>query len=143
MNSEWQSMKLCQAAAFAILSTLFFGCAVEGQPYQAAAITPAKSAVYIYRPYSVLGGVLEFPVTCGDASMSLGPGGYHRLIVDPGPVRCSAHTEVTSAVEFEARAGGSYYIRESLRFGVIEPHVHLELKSGDESEDEIRKCTEQ
>lgn len=136
-------MKLRHAAAFALLSTLFVGCSVEGHSYETAAIPPAKSVVYVYRPYNVFGGVLEYPVSCGDASMSLGPGGYHRLIVDPRHLRCSAHTEVTSAVEFEAEAGQSYYIRESLRFGVIEPHVHLELKSTDEGEDEIRKCAEQ
>jgi hypothetical protein len=76
-------------------------------------------------------------------STSLGPGGYHRLVVDPGHLRCGAHTEVTTAVEFDAKAGESYYIRESLWPGVIVPHVHLELTSTDEAEDEIRGCAEQ
>ncbi len=140
---EEQSMKLRHAVAFALLSTLFVGCAVEGHSYERAAVAPAKSAVYVYRPYNVFGSVVEDPVSCGHQSMSLGPGGYHRLVVDPGHLRCSAHTEVTTAVEFDAKAGESYYIRESLGPGVIVPHVHLDLTSTDEAEDEIRGCAEQ
>ena len=136
-------MRLRRIAAFALLSTLFVGCAVEGRPYEMTAVAPAKSAVYIYRPYGVVGSVVEPPVSCGDQSTSLGPGGYHRLVVDPGHLRCSVHTEVTTAVEFEGKAGESYYIRESIGPGVIVPHVHLDLKSADEAEDEIRKCAEQ
>ncbi len=86
-------MKLRHAAAFALLSTLLVGCAVEGRPYEMTAVAPAKSAVYIYRPYGVVGSVVEPPVSCGDQSTSLGPGGYHRLVVDPGHLRCSVHTE--------------------------------------------------
>ncbi len=97
-------MKLCHAAEIALLSTLFVGCAVEGHSFQTAAISPAKSAVYIYRPYSIIGGALKFPVSCGDHSTLLGPGGYNRLVVDPGHLRCSAHSEVTAAVEFDANA---------------------------------------
>jgi hypothetical protein len=136
-------MKLRHAAALALLATLFVGCAVEGSSYEMAAIVPAKSAAYIYRPYNIFGGVLEYPVNCDDHSTSLGPGGYHRLVVDPGHLRCSVHTEVTTAIEFEAKAGENYYIRESLWPGLIRPHVHLDLKSADEAEREIRKCAEQ
>ncbi len=138
-------MRLCDrwTAALGLLSTLFVGCAVEGRPYEMTAVAPAKSAVFIYRPYNVFGSVVEDPVSCGDQSTSLGPGGYHRLVVDPGHLRCSVHTEVTTAVEFEAKAGESYYIRESIWPGVIVPHVHLDLTSTDEAEDEIRGCAEQ
>ena len=127
----------------ALLSTLFVGCAVEGNSYEAPAIAPAKSAVSIYRPYNVFGAVAEYPVSCADHSTSLGPGGYHQFIVDPGYLRCSVHTEVTTAVEFNAKAGENYYIRESIWPGVIRPHVHLDLKSADEAEGEIRKCAQQ
>lgn len=136
-------MNLHRAAAFALLATLFVGCSVEGNSYEKAAVTPTKSAVYIYRPYNFIGSVVEDPVSCGDQVVSLGPGGYHRLVVDPGHLRCSVHTEVTTAVEFEARAGESYYIRESLWLGAIVPHVHLDLKNADEAQDEIRECAEQ
>ncbi len=137
-------MRLCDGwtAALGLISILFVGCAVEGRSYEMAAVAPAKSAAYMYRPYSVVGSVVEPPVSCGDQSTSLGPGGYHRLVVDPGHLRCSVHTE-TTAVEFDAKAGESYYIRESLGFGMIVPHVHLDLMSADEAEDEIRVCAEQ
>jgi hypothetical protein len=130
-------------AALVLLSTLFVGCSVEGRSYETTAVPPARSAVYIYRPYNVFGGVVEYPVSCGDQSTSLGPCGYHRLIIDPGHLRCSVHTEVTTAVEFETTAGENYYIRESIWPGVIRPHVHLDLKNADEAEGEIRKCAEQ
>ncbi len=96
-------MNLCHAAAFALLSTLFVGCAVEGRSYEMAAVAPAKSAVYIYRPYSVVGSVVEPPVSCGDQSTSLGPGGYHRLVVDPGHL---VHLELTSTDEAEDEIRG-------------------------------------
>jgi len=129
--------------AIALLSTVFVGCSVEGRSYETAEVPSARSAVYIYRPYNVFGGVVEYPVSCGDQSTSLGPGGYHRLVMDPGHLRCSVHTEVTTAVEFDTTAGKNYYIRESIWPGVIRPHVHLDLKSPDEAEGEIRKCAEQ
>jgi len=132
-----------QLTALALLSTVFVGCAVKGQSYETTAAAPTESTVYIYRPYNVFGGVVKFPVSCGDQSTSLGPGGYHRLVIDPGHLRCSVHTEVTTAVEFEASAGEKYYIRESIWPGVILPHVHLDQKSADEADGEIRKCAEQ
>ena len=136
-------MKSRYVVALTLLSTLFAGCAVEGSSYEPAAAVPAKSTVYIYRPYNVFGGVVEFPVSCGDQSTSLGPGGYHPLVIDPGHLRCSVHTEVTTAVEFETKAGENYYVRESIWPGVIRPHVHLDLKSADEAKGEIRKCAQQ
>jgi hypothetical protein len=132
-----------QITALALLSTVFVGCAVKGHSYETIAAPPAKSSVYIYRPYNVFGGVVEYPISCADQSTSLGPGGYRRLVVDPGHLRCSVHTEVTTAVELEARAGENYYIRESIWPGVIRPHVHLDQKSAEEADGEIRKCAEQ
>jgi hypothetical protein len=126
-----------------LLSIVFVGCAVKGHSYETTAAAPTKSAVYIYRPYNVFGGLVQFPISCEDQSTSLGPGGYHRMVIDPGHLRCSAHTEVTTAVDFETKAGENYYIRESIWPGVILPHVHLDQKGGEEAEGEIRKCAEQ
>jgi hypothetical protein len=84
-------MKLRHAAAFALLSTLFVGCAVEGRSYERAAVAPAKSAVYVYRPYNVFGSVVEDPVSCGDQStrfcLSRIPRGSYRSQSLDGPSR--------------------------------------------------------
>jgi hypothetical protein len=137
-------LNLRHVAALTLLSTLLVGCAVEGRSYEATAAAPTKSAVYIYRPYNVFGGVVEYIRLAAETNpLRLGPGGYRRLVIDPGHLRCSVHTEVTTAVEFETKAGENYYIRESIWLGVLRPHVHLDLKSAEEAEGEIRNCAQQ
>ncbi len=82
-------------------------------------------------------------VNCGDASIGLGPGGFHKFILDPGTVYCSVHTEVTRWVPVEAKAGQTYYIRESLWFGLVVAEAHLEPKESEEGAAEIQECKEQ
>ena len=122
---------------------LFAGCAVQGADYEAVPVAPAKSAIYLYRPYNVLGSGLSPVVNCGDGAIGLGPGGFHKFTVDPGPVHCSVHTEVTTSLDIDAKASQTYYVRESIWPGFILAHVHLDRKDPEDATSEIQECKEQ
>jgi hypothetical protein len=151
--------KLIRAAMLALLPAgILTGCSsgVEGPSYEKATVAPAKSAIYLYRPQDhapsiVLTPLVPLvsarptlpPVNCGDNSIALGPGGYHRFLVEPGPIRCSVYTEVSSSVEFEAKAGESYYVKESLHSGVARVRMVLTFTSPEDAQAEIANCKEQ
>jgi hypothetical protein len=130
-------------SAVVILAVLLAGCAVQGPDYENTPASPAKSAIYLYRPYHSFAGGASPVVNCGDGAVGLGPGGFHRFTLDPGPVHCSVHTEVTTSIDVDAKAGQTYYIRESLWIGFIVPHVHLDPENPEEASAEIQECKEQ
>jgi hypothetical protein len=127
----------------AMLMVACAGCAVQGSAYQPALPPSAKSAVYLYRPYRVIGVGVSPSVNCGDYSSALGPGGFHRFTVDPGTLHCDAHTEVTTSIDTDVKPGQSYYIDESLSIGWLQPRVHLDAKTPEEAASEIQECKEQ
>jgi len=129
--------------AIVILMAACAGCAVQGAAYQPAPPSSAKGAVYLYRPYRVIGVGVSPAVNCGDYSSVLGPGGFHRFTIDSGPLHCDAHTEVTTAIDIDVKAGQSYYIEESLSIGWLQPRVHLDAKTPEEAAAEIQECKEQ
>jgi hypothetical protein len=126
-----------------LVMALAIGCAVQGPDYQSTPVAATKSAIYLYRPYHSFGSGLSPSVNCGDASIALGPGGFHKVTLEPGPVHCSVHTEVKTSIDLDARAGQTYYIRESLWIGFIVAHLHLDPKDSEEAASEIQDCKEQ
>ncbi|HVN64215.1 MAG TPA: hypothetical protein VMT58_06230 [Candidatus Binataceae bacterium] len=75
--------------------------------------------------------------------MHLGPGGYHRFVVEPGLIRCSVYTEGMSSVELQAKPGEAYYVKESIHSGVAQARLQLESVSLKDAQGEIEKCKEQ
>jgi hypothetical protein len=134
---------------FALLALLvaLVGCGEQGPngpSYQLDQTPLAHSVVYLYRPYSVVGVVLLVPVHCGDDSVALKPGTYHKFTVDPGQLDCSATTGGKSAVDIDAKAGQTYFIRQSiLTWFVLVPDTYLVLKTAEEAQPEIEQCKEQ
>jgi hypothetical protein len=104
---------------------------------------PAKSVVYLYRPYSLPGVALLVPVHCGDDSVALKLGDYHKFIVNPGPLDCRATTAGNPTVDIDAQAGRAYFIRQSISAWLIVAHTQLVLRSAEEAQAEIEKCNEQ
>jgi hypothetical protein len=83
---------------------------------------------------------LRPPVTCGDDTARIGPGGYHAFIVPAGDVACRiAGGETTDEVAITAEPR-VYYIREEIGWGVLTGHPHLNPIDSDASHDEIRSC---
>jgi hypothetical protein len=127
--------RIAAAGGLAVLC----GCA-SGPAYQAAEVPPAKAVVYVYRPFSMLGGAIQPTVTCGSEGVSLAPGGYHAYVVEPGAVTCGASTEASDAVEVKAVAGEPSYVKEEIGVGVFAGHPHLYLVEASRAESEIAKC---
>jgi hypothetical protein len=122
------------------LAAIVAGCAVTGQPFQRETALPGQAEIYIYRPYNYAGSLLRPPVVCGDSVARLGPGGYQVFKVQPGTVTCHTETETADEVEFDARAGGVYYLKEDIGWGFSIGHPHLYPMDSDKAMSEIQNC---
>ncbi len=122
-------------------AALFYGCAVQGSPFDKVTAPPAESVIYVYRPYHYAASLLRPPVTCGEDTARIGPGGYHAFIIPAGEkTECSVQwTETSDQVEID---GGKhvYYIREEIGWGVRTGHPHLNPVDADQAKSEIQQC---
>jgi hypothetical protein len=123
----------------AALMAALAGCAVQGAPFKKASAPPQHAVIYVYRPYSYAGSLLRPPVTCGDETARIGPGGYHAFIVAAGKVTCDVPGEAGDAVELDAEPR-VYYIREAIGWGVLSGHPHLDPIDTDQAQTEIQRC---
>lgn len=116
------------------------GCAVRGRPFERAYAPPGHATIYVYRPYSYAGSLLRPPVTCGEDTARIGPGGYHAFAVPAGQiVVCSVQGETTDEVEIHTEPR-LYYLREEIGWGVLSGHPHLNPMDADKAQDEIQTC---
>ena len=122
-------------------AALLYGCAVGGSPFDKLGVPPAKSVIYVYRPYHYAASLLRPPVTCGGDTARIGPGGYHAFIVPAGEnTECSVQwTETSDQVEIDG-AKRVYYIREEIGWGVMTGHPHLNPVDADQAKSEIQRC---
>ena len=138
------SIPIESAAGLLFLVLLCGGCAVQGPAYEEAAAPPAKSVVYLYRPYNYgFGAGVSPSISCGANSITLHAGGFKKLVIDPQKLTCTASTESISMVEIDGQPGQEYYIRESMGLGVTLAHPHLVLEDKATAQAEIRDCKEQ
>lgn len=124
------------------VATIAAGCAVQGPPFQKASAPPGHAIIYVYRPYHYEGSLLRPPVTCGDDTARIGPGGYHVFIEPVGKIDCSVPSmsnEGADETEIDADAR-VYYIREEIGWGVMTGHPRLEPVDSDKAHDEIQSC---
>jgi uncharacterized protein DUF2846 len=135
-----------KAAIIAVLAGLLLaGCAVQGPDYEHVAPQQNKAGVYVYRTYPTagFGSGVQAAVNCGDNSITLGPGGYHRFSVEPGEVLCSTHTENSAQVQLNAKAGEDYYVRQWFSMGFVMAHVYLEQVEPDAAQQDLQTCKRQ
>jgi hypothetical protein len=122
-------------------SVLAVGCAVQGSPFNKTSVPPGESVIYVYRPYHYGSSLLRPPVTCGEDTARIGPGGYHVFIVPAGErTECTVQwTETSDQVDIDGDKR-VYYIREEIGWGVRTGHPHLNPVDGDEANSEIQRC---
>ena len=128
------------AARIFLIAAVAAGCAVQGAPFQRVQAPPRNATIYVYRPYHYEGSLLRPPVTCGDDTARIGPGGYHAFIVPVGRIVCSVpggESRDETAIDAEARV---YYVREDLGWGVLTGHPHLDPIDDDTAHNEIQRC---
>ncbi|HUO06188.1 MAG TPA: hypothetical protein VMU16_13405 [Candidatus Binataceae bacterium] len=144
-------MNFRHAIVFAIAAISAGGCSTGA--FQGPPVPPDKSVVYLYRTHDHIPNEMLMPlvpkftppaslppVICGDSSIRLVPGGYHRFVVNPGEMKCSAHTEVTSSVSISAKPGETYYVKESLNSGFTQVRVNLELVDPADAQADLINC---
>ncbi|HKV56577.1 MAG TPA: hypothetical protein VJN94_18220 [Candidatus Binataceae bacterium] len=117
------------------------GCAVEGQPFSKTAPPPGNATIYVYRPYHYGGSLLRPPVTCGEDTARIGPGGYHAFVVPGGQkIECTVQGgETADQIELNGDAR-VYYIREEFGWGLWTGHPHLNPIDSDQANFEIQQC---
>ncbi|HYB91371.1 MAG TPA: hypothetical protein VEC38_10025 [Candidatus Binataceae bacterium] len=115
------------------------GCAVQGRQFEKAVARPDQAVIYVYRPYHYGSSLLAPPVTCGEETARIGPGGYHAFVVPAGKVTCAVQTETADEVNVEG-ATGAYYIREEFNWGALMGHPHLNPVDSDGAQTEIQTC---
>jgi hypothetical protein len=134
MIRRLELLLLCAAPFFAN------ACAVQGQPFERASVPPADAVIYVYRPYSYGGSALRPPVTCGDETARIGPGGYHAFIVPAEKTTCTIESsEATDEAEIDP-APRVHYLREVIGWGILTGHPRLDPIDGDQAQAEIQKC---
>jgi hypothetical protein len=119
------------------------GCGVQGEAYEPLPVPAAKSVIYIYRPYSVAGSSSAPMITCGHESIELQPGGYHVFIEDGGPISCTTSTDASPVLQFDARAGGEYYIKEVIVSPLVDARARFSLVNTPTARREIAECRQQ
>jgi hypothetical protein len=115
------------------------GCAVQGAPFEKAALQPKDQVIYVYRPYSYFGSLVRPAVTCGEETARIGPGGYHAFVVPQGKLMCSVETEAADEVEIPADPR-VHYLREEIGWGATIGHPHLNPVDHDLAQSEIQSC---
>ena len=113
------------------------GCAVQGAAFEKAPLKSDQQVVYVYRPYSYFGSLLKPPVTCGEETARIGPGGYHAFVIPAGKQLCSVETETADEVEIPADPR-VHYIREEFGWGTMIGHPHLNPIDHDVAQTEIQ-----
>jgi hypothetical protein len=116
------------------------GCGANGDPYQALPVPASKSAIYIYRPYTVLSAEAAPMITCGHESIELYPGGYYSFIEESGPITCGVATDASAVRNFDAPPGEEYFIREDVASALQGGRTQLTVVSSAVGQDEIANC---
>jgi hypothetical protein len=127
------------AFAGCMVGCVLAGCAVQGSPFERAASSPGHAVIYVYRPYTYGSSLLKPPVTCGEETARIGPGGYYAFVVPVGKTVCSVETETQDEVEINAEPR-TYYIKEEFGWGVLTGHPHLDPMDTDVAQTEIHGC---
>jgi hypothetical protein len=120
---------------------LIAGCAVEGKPYTASTEVPSDHAmIFVYRPYKFTSVSEDVNVTCGHSGQSIGAGGYHGFIDDPGQIRCYTISDPSSEIKIEAKPHETYFVRVDMVAGFPHPNPVLSLVEAGTAQPEISNC---
>lgn len=113
----------------------------EGPKFTPESMRPPDSAiVYIYRHHA-LGE--SYIVSANDVPLAPLPNeGYFEFRASPGQVEFSAKMGLVprTSVTLDAKAGETYYVKATIRGGILIEHPNLEVVSNDMGAREILEC---
>lgn len=128
---------------------LMMGCAtprqwvspIEGNGSMVDTCPQEKACVYVIRPASI-GGLMHFIVKDNDVMIGeTGPQSYLAWQRDPGYLEISSLSENTANLGgFEAQAGKSYYVLQSVKMGILTARSSLALISKEQAQEYMKKC---
>jgi hypothetical protein len=126
-------------------TTLLSGCATlpkSATPYTPdTTATPDTATIYLYRSGGFVGGALSPNIAANGVPLAdLPAGGYFIYHALPGEVEFSAHTEAKTSVTIDAKAGQTYYVKDTIGVGFFVGHPHLVVVTNDVGDKEIRDC---
>ena len=125
----------------AILSLLLCGCATLGAKYAPDTSVPTnRAAVYLYRPGFVGAAINPNVVANGVTLAPLPAHGYFVYYAAPGELTLTQHTEASTSVTLDVKAGETYYVKGSIGMGFFVGHPHLVIVSNDVAQSEIKDC---
>ena len=132
-------------ALIAILACVMLaGCGAQGEAFQPRTTPASQAVIYIYRPYGLLSSQSNPMITCGHESIELDGGGFDEFVADSESVTCSAVTDPSAELKFDARAGEQYFIREDVESSALaSSHVRFKLMNPDVGRDQISQCNRQ
>ncbi len=128
-------------ATLVSLTLLLSGCASLGAKYTPdTAVPPNRAAVYVYRP-GALGGALSPNVQANGVPLADLPAhGYFVYYAAPGELTLTQHTEASTSVTLDVKAGETYYVKGSMGMGFFVGHPHLVIVPNDTAAQEIKDC---
>jgi len=104
------------------------------------AVSAGQATVYVYRP-GTMGAALKPTVTANGVPLSDLPAhGYFVYHALPGELELSQHTESTTSVTLDIKAGQTYYVKGSIGMGVFVGHPHLVIVPNADGMSEITQC---
>jgi hypothetical protein len=135
--------KVLLVATAACLSCLIqVACGSSGLLGRYKKIEPlpdGKSVVYIYR--DPLSARYAYTIKAdGKSLVSLKPGAYYPLIVEPGELELSASAEGSTSLTLDVKKGKSYYVEFFLSRGVLVAHPNLVERPAQLAEIIILEC---
>jgi hypothetical protein len=134
-------IKLTSTLALLAAELALGGCATLGAPFAADTQVPADRAdVYVYRT-SAMGAAIAPTVYANEVPLlTLPPSGYFVYRALPGELTLEQHTEATTSVTLDVKAGETYYVKGSVGMGFFVGHPHLVIVPKEEGENEVRSC---
>jgi Protein of unknown function (DUF2846) len=133
--------KLVFSLALLTVALALGGCATLGAPFAPDDQVPADRAdVYVYRT-SAMGAAISPTVYANKVPLlGLPPSGYFVYRALPGELTLEQHTEATTSVTLDVKAGETYYVKGSVGMGFFVGHPHLVIVAKEAGEREVREC---
>lgn len=101
---------------------------------------PDQASVYIVRPAN-LGKAIRIWAFADDAVLGVTKGNtYTHVYLDPGTYIFWSKAENVSAVEFEVKAGKTYYFKQKAKMGGLKARVKVQFLPEDEGLEALDEC---